>query len=62
MDWNRSLGTEDLTSMHVLTKWIGWLTVTLALIAGLACGNGEDEVASETPDSEDRAALESVSL
>ena len=48
--------------MHVLTKWIAWLAATLALIAGLACDNGEDEVASETPDSEDRAALESVSL
>ena len=48
--------------MHRPTKWIAWLAATLALIAGLACDNGEDEVASETPDSEDRAALESVSL
>ena len=56
MDWNLSLETEDLISMHVPTKWIAGLAVALALIAGLACDNGEDEVASKIPDSEDRAA------
>ena len=56
-DRERNLDTGELTGMRGSIKWIAWLAATLILIAVLACNNGEDEVASEAPDSEDRAAL-----